>query len=295
MKKVNIIIRKIVHGLYRFGFISDRIYLQLMYRLRMGRKLNLNAPSTFTEKMQWLKLYNRKPEYVIMADKVKAKDWVSERIGSEYIIPTLGVWQHAEDVDFDSLPDRFVIKCNHNSGKGMYICKDKREIDVNTVRAELAKGLKEDYFHHNGEWPYKEVPRRIIAEQYMEDKEHPGDLADYKFFCFNGEPKFCQVIRDRSTKETIDFYDMEWNHQEFVGLNPIARNGLTPVVRPLHLEKLQYLCRKLAKDMPFARVDFYVINNKEYFGEITFFPASGMGVFTPMKYDEILGKMIILP
>lgn len=274
---------------------DDKLYLSLRYYFTFGKKLNWENPVLFTEKIQWLKVNNRKPEYVIMADKVKAKDWVAERIGEEHIIPTLGVWERADDIDFDSLPNKFVIKCNHNSGTGMYICKDKSTMDVEKVREGLRKGLLEDYYKTGREWPYKEVPRLIIAEQFMEEKGHPGDLADYKFFCFNGEPKYCQVIRDRSTKETIDFYDMNWNHQEFCGLNPEAQNGLSPVAPPVHLSKLQDFCRTLSKDMPFARVDFYVINDKEYFGEVTFFPASGMGVFTPEKYDEMLGKMLTLP
>lgn len=273
---------------------DDKEYLSLLYRANYGKKLNWDSPQYFAEKMQWLKLNNRNPEHVVMADKVKAKDWVAEHIGKEYIIPTLGVWESADDVDFDSLPDRFVIKCNHNSGTGMYICKDKSKMDIEKVRAGLSRGLKENYYQGGREWPYKNIPRRIIAEQYMEDNEHPGDLADYKFFCFNGEPHFCQVIRDRSTKETIDIYDMNWDLMPFVGLNPIARNGLTSVPRPLHLENMIEICRTLSKGMPFGRVDLYVINGKEYFGEITFFPMNGFGTFTPSEWNKILGEKIKL-
>lgn len=273
---------------------DDKKYLSLRYRAEYGKKLNWDNPTLFAEKMQWLKLYNRKPEYVIMADKVKAKDWVAERIGQEYIIPTLGVWERAEDVDFDSLPDKFVIKCNHNSGTGMYICKDKSKMNIKKVREGLRVGLLEDYYQRGREWPYKDIPRLIIAEQFMEDKNHPGDLADYKFFCFDGEPFFCQVIRDRSTKETIDIYDMNWNLMSFVGLNPVARNGKTPVARPKHLEKMIDICRTLSKGMPFGRVDLYVINGKEYFGEITFFPMNGFGTFAPAEWNRILGEKIKL-
>lgn len=271
---------------------DDKKYLSLLYRANYGKKLNWDSPQYFAEKMQWLKLNNRNPEYVVMADKVKAKDWVAEKIGNEFIIPTLAVWERAEDVDFDSLPDKFVIKCNHNSGTGMYICKDKSQMDTEKVRAELRKGLNENYYELGREWPYKDIPRRIIAEQFMEDNEHPGDLADYKFFCFNGEPHFCQVIRDRSTKETIDIYDMNWDLMPFVGLNPIARNGLTSVPRPLHLEKMIEICKTLSKGMPFGRIDLYVINDNIYFGEITFFPMNGWGQFSPEDWNLSIGQMI---
>lgn len=275
-------------------WLPDKQYLQLVWRMDYGKKLDLKHPKTFTEKMQWLKLYDRKPEYTIMADKVKAKDWVAERIGWEHIIPTLGVWVSAEEVDFDALPNRFVIKCNHNSS-GLYICKDKSKMNVESVRQKLNKGLHEDYYLKGREWPYKDIPRRIIAEEYIEDNGHDGDLPDYKFFCFNGEPKYCQVIRGRHSLETIDFYDMDWKHQEFVGLNPVVGNGLNPVERPAKLEEMKTICSKLAKGMPFVRVDLYIVGEKTYFGEITFFPLGGMGTFTPDKYNDILGKMIKLP
>ena len=273
---------------------NDRTYLSLRYKALFGHKLNWENPQSFSEKMQWLKVYNRKPQYTIMADKIKAKDWVADKIGSEYIIPTLATWECAEDVDFDILPDKFVIKCNHNSGTGMYICTDKTKMDVEKVRNGLAKGLKENYYLSEREWPYKNIPRRIIAEQFIEDKEQPGELTDYKFFCFNGEPKFCQVIRNRSTDETIDIYDMEWNLMSFIGLNPVAHNGLNPVARPKTLEKLIQLCRILSQNTLFLRVDFYIVNGKEYFGELTFFPMGGFGTFTPSVWNEKIGNLIAL-
>ena len=283
----------IVKRLSRF-IKDDKIYLSLRYYALYGRSLNWRNPTSFSEKMQWLKLYNRKPEYVIMADKILAKAWVSERIGKDYIIPTLGIWDNADDVDFNSLPNRFVIKCNHNSGTGMYICRDKTKMNVLEVREGLRKGLQEDYYSYGREWPYRDIPRRIIAEQFMEDSSSPGDLADYKFFCFNGEPRFCQVIRDRSTKETIDIYDMEWNLMPFRGLNPHAFNGSIPVEKPLHLEQMKSICRKLSENMPFVRIDLYVINGREYFGEITFFPMNGFGTFIPVEWNKKMGDLINL-
>lgn len=167
--------------------------------------------------------------------------------------------------------------------------------NIEDAKKKLAKGQRKNGFWYGREWPYKNVKPVIIAEQFMEESSCPdSDLTDYKFYCFNGEPKYCQVIRNRNTKETIDFYDMEWRHQEFVGLNPVARNGLMPVNRPVRLEQMKDICRKLADKAPFTRVDLYVINDKEYFGEITLFPASGFGVFTPNEWDRKLGELINL-
>ena len=280
--------------LYKFSrFYSDENLLRKLYRFRMGKKLNIDNPQTFCEKLQWLKLYNRKPEYTQMVDKYAVKEYVANIIGEEYIIPTIGVWDRVDDIDWDVLPNQFVLKCTHDSG-GLIICKDKSTLDIKKAIRKLKKSMKRDYFYENREWPYKNVKHRIIAEQYME-VEGQEDLTDYKFFCFNGEPKYCQVIRDRNTKETIDFYDMEWNHMPFVGLNPIVKNGETPVAEPICIENMICICKKLSRNIPFSRIDLYVINGKEYFGETTFYPKSGMGVFSPNEWDYILGDLIKLP
>lgn len=271
---------------------DDKLYLSIVYFAYYGKVLNWSNPKLFSEKMQWLKLYNRKPEYVIMADKIKAKEWVASIIGKEYIIPTLGVWDNVESIDFSRLPNKFVIKCNHNSGTGMCICTNKAELDFVKVKNELKKGLNEDYYRTGREWPYKDIPRMIIAEQFMEDKSNVGDLTDYKFFCFNGVPKFCQVIRDRSTCETIDIYDMDWKKTPFVGLNPDCKNGKTEVPRPSKLDIMVDICKKLAYNKPFTRVDLYVINDNIYFGELTFFPMNGWGRFTPTEWNLKIGNML---
>ena len=275
--------------------IPDKMYLKTKYRLCMGKKLNLENPKTFSEKLQWLKLYDRKPEYTVMVDKVKAKEYVASILGDEYIIPTLGVWDDPEKIDFDSLPDRFVIKCNHNSGRGMYICKDKSKMDVTKVKSELKKGLRQNYYKYGREWPYKDVPRRILAEQYIDPAPNVKDLPDYKWYCFNGEPKYCQVIQNRMTNETIDFFDTKWVHQDFCGLNPGVGNAVVPPKRPANLLTHIQIARELSKGLPFSRIDLYETGEKTYFGEITFFPMSGMGEFTPDNYNEILGKMVVLP
>jgi len=280
-------------------FWSDRYYLKVLFRAHMGYKLNLNNPKTFSEKLQWLKLYDRKPEYTMMVDKVKAKEYVASVLGDEYVIPTLGVWDAPEKIDFDALPERFVLKCNHNSGTGMYICKDKSNLDVVKVKAELKKGLKENYYLMNREWPYRDVPRRILAEEFIEPAPNVIDLPDYKWYCFDGEPKYCQVIQNRTTNETIDFFDIEWNHQNFVGLNPAAGPAAGPAAvtpsRPANLETHIRIAKKLSKGLRFARIDLYETGEKTYFGEITFYPLSGFGVFTPDIYNKLLGQMIKLP
>ena len=288
-----------------FGWLPDKTYLQLLYRFKMSNKLDLNHPKTFTEKIQWLKLYNRKPEYTLMVDKYAVKKYVADIIGEKYIIPTLGVWDKPEDIDWDALPNEFVLKTTHGGGSGgVVICKDKKTFDRNKAILTLRDSMNSDIYRSLREWPYKDVKKRVLAEKYMAPKDMVNnpiyDLSDYKFFCFNGEPKYCQVIRDRHSKESIDFYDMNWRHQEFVGLNPVTSsgknlvNGVNPVPRPLLLDDMICVCHKLSKNMKFVRIDMYVIDNRIYFGEITFYPASGMGLFNPDKWNEELGNLISL-
>lgn len=221
--------------LSKFSFlIPDKPYLQLMYWLNMGKKLDLKNPKTFNEKLQWLKLYNHNPAYTVMVDKVKAKEYVAKLIGEEHIIPTLGVWDDPDDIDFDALPNQFVLKCNHNSGTGMCICRDKSKLDIEKVKAELRKGLKENYFMRWREWPYKNVPRKILAEKFMVDTEQNKEtitkgkleeLNDYKIFCFNGEPKVLFVASDRANKVCFDYYDMDLKQTELTDYKWFCFNG----------------------------------------------------------------------
>ena len=287
------------------GFLPDKLYLSLLYRCLMGHWIDWKNPKTFSEKLQWLKLYDFKPEYTQMVDKLAVKDYVADRIGKEYIIPTLGVWDRVEDIDWDSLPNQFVLKTTHGGGGGgVVICKDKSTLDKTKAMEQLSRSMHSNAGYSLREKPYLNVPRKIIAEKFMTPKKSPApaDLPDYKFFCFDGEPVYCQVIRDRHSNETIDFYDMEWKHMPFVGLNPVAKNGLNPVAKnglnpvakPLHLDTMKDICRKLSKDMRFSRIDLYVIDDKTFFGEITLFPASGLGEFTPLEWNERLGYLIKL-
>lgn len=276
--------------------IPDKLYLTIKYYKNFGRLINWKNPKSFNEKINWLKIYDRNPSYVNMVDKYEVKDYVAGIIGQQYIIPTLGVWDRAEDIDFDSLPNQFVLKATHDSGR-IIICKDKRNFDQNNAIKEMKKSLQRNFYAVTREWPYKMVKRRIIAEKYMESKANdaPKDLPDYKFYCFSGEPIYCQVIRDRSTLETIDFYDMNWNHQNFIGLNPNAIYGTIPVDKPKCLPNMIEICKKLSNNIPFVRVDLYVIDDNEYFGELTFYPASGNGKFSPKEWMIKLGEMISLP
>lgn len=282
--------------LYYFcRWMPDKMYLKLKYRLWMGEKLNLTNPHTFSEKLQWLKLYNRKPEYTIMVDKVKVKDYVASVIGDKYIIPTLGVWDDPEKIDFDSLPQRFVLKCNHNSGLGMYICKDKSTMDVVKVKRDLKKGLKQNFYIGNREWPYKDVPRRILAEQFIEHDPNVRDLPDYKFFCFNGKVKALFVATDRHTigeEVKFDFFDAEYNHLPFLQGHD---NAIIPPPKPSSFEEMKDLASRLSRGIPHVRIDFYEHNNRPLFGEMTFFHFGGNTPFRPNDWDLIFGEWLDLP
>lgn len=280
----------IVHKLSRF-IKSDELYLKIVYLLSIGKRLNLKNPKTFNEKLQWLKLYNRKPEYTIMVDKVKAKEYVAKIIGDEHIIPTLKIWNNSEEIDFDKLPQSFVLKCNHNSGLGMCICKDKGKLNISKVTNNLKKGINQDYYMTNREWPYKNVPRKIMAEKFMQD-ESGENLTDYKFFCFNGEPFMMYVSHDNAEQATTDFFDMDYKRLPIRMKDP---NSKELPVKPKEFEEMREYARKLCTGIPFLRVDFYIINHVVYFGELTFFHNSGLTPIHPEKWDSKLGDLLKLP
>lgn len=275
-------------------FMSDEKYIKKKFELSLGYELNLDNPQTFNEKLQWLKLYDRKPEYTTMVDKYAVKKYVADKIGEQYIIPTLGVWDNPDEIDFDKLPDQFVLKCNHNSGLGMCICRDKSKLDIKKVKAELRKGLKENYYWGGREWPYKDVPRKIIAEKYMEDKNYNA-LNDYKFFCFNGvaELMFVATERQKEDVETkFDFYDMDFNHLNFTNGHP---NSSANIRCPLMLKQMKNIAEILSQNIPHIRVDLYEINGEIYFGELTFSHWSGFVAFEPNEWDYKIGEMVELP
>ena len=289
-------INHIILGLRRRGLLnwmSDKAYLKLIFRVKMGKNLNLKRPTTFNEKLQWLKLYDRKPEYSAMVDKYEAKKYVAEKIGEQYIVPTLNVWDKFEDIDFDALPDQFVLKCTHDSG-GLVICRDKNELDLDVARAKIDKSLATNYYLHGREWPYKYVKPRIIAEKYMKDSEDQAEegLTDYKFFCFNGEPKAMFIATDRSRKDTetkFDFFDMEFNHLPFTNGHP---NSEKHIEKPKQFELMIELSKKLSEGIPHVRVDFYESEGNIYFGELTFYHWGGMVPFEPDEWDRTFGDWL---
>jgi hypothetical protein len=258
------------------------------------RLCNFRAPKTFTEKLQYLKLVNRKPEYSAMVDKIEAKKYVGAIIGESHIIKTLAVWECVSDISLDDLPDRFVLKTNHDS-KGVIVCKDKQNLDLTKIQKFFRKRLMTNGYWYGREWPYKYVKAKVFAEEYLEDNE-TGELQDFKFFCFNGEPYYCQVITGRFENETVDFFDMNWIHQDFTGVaKPYKPFSPRMIPCPKTFDLMKESCRLLAKKQPFLRVDFYEMNGELYFGELTFYPASGFGSFSPDEWDIKLGDLIVLP
>lgn len=270
-----------------FQWLPDKPYLELAYYAHFGKKLDLKAPKTFNEKLQWLKLYDRNPEYTRMVDKYEAKQYVAEKIGEEYIIPTLGVWDDPDQIDFDALPDQFVLKCTHDSG-GLVICRDKSKLNIEEAKEKLKKRLKFRYFYWGREWPYKNIKPRIIAEKYMED-ESGTELKDYKVMCFEGEPKLIQVHQGRFGEHTQDFYDTQWQKLEITQGFPYSE---TTMGKPEFLEEMLTLSKELSQNLHQVRVDWYYVGHQLYFGELTFFDGAGFDGFEPDEYDEIIGNWI---
>lgn len=269
-----------------------------MFRKHMGYELDLNNPKTFNEKLQWLKLYNHEEIYTIMVDKYAAKKYVADRIGEKYIIPTLGIWNNFDEIDFQILPNKFVLKCTHDCGS-IVIVKNKNNFDVEAARDKLELGLRHNYYYSCYEWPYKNVPPRIIAEKYMiafnDEGDPKDDLTDYKFMCFHGKVKCIFTCTQRSSTAglRVTFFDDEWKQLPFERHYHAAEIGTIP--KPQNFNLMKELATQLSVNIPFVRVDFYEINGMVYFGELTFFPGAGFEEFTPEKYDYILGSWIKLP
>lgn len=269
----------------------DKLYLQICFYLEMGKKLDLRNPKTMNEKLQWLKLYNRKPEYTTMVDKILVKDYVAKIIGEDYIVPLLGVWDTPDQIDFDALPSQFVLKTNHSGGNtGVVIVKDKSKIDREAIKEKLQISLKSDIYARYREWPYKNVGRKVFAEAYLGD-----DLADYKFYCYNGYADAVMICVDRQIGDPkFYFFDKEWNLKRYNKRGKEAPADFT-LPKPDGVDKMFELASVLSRDIPYARVDFYNINGKIYFGEITFFPASGFDKNRLLESDLLFGQMIDLP
>lgn len=281
------------HNTWISRIIPDKPYLKILYKGYVGKKLNLDSPKSYNEKLQWLKLFDRDSKYTKLVDKYEVKKYVSSVIGNQYIIPTLGVWDSFDDIDFASLPDRFVLKCTHDSG-GVVICKDKSTFDKVKAKRIIQSSLKKNFFYEGREWPYKNVKPRVIAEKYMEDPDS-GELPDYKFFCFDGVVKALFIATDRQKKDEdtkFDFFDAEYNHLEFTNGHPMAKE--TPA-KPKCFEEMKELAALLSKGIPQVRVDFYEVNGEVLFGELTFSHWSGLTPFVPEKWDNIFGSWINLP
>ncbi len=289
--KLKTFIFKVFRKLGLLNSLSDEKYVKLAYNSIFDKPLNLNNPQTFNEKLQWLKLYDRQSIYTTMVDKHAVKDYVANIIGKEYIIPTLGVYDKFEDIDFSKLPNQFVLKCTHDSG-GLVIVKDKSKLDIKKAKKKINRCLKCNYYYRNREWPYKNVKPRIIAEKYMVDSTNDY-LPVYKFFCFDGKPMIIQAIQnDKQPNETIDYFDINWN---LLSLKQNFPNSKTHLIKPKLLDEMLLLCQKLSKGHSFIRVDLYSINEKIYFSEFTFFSDGGLMPFEPKEWDKKLGDYIVLP
>lgn len=275
-----------------FNWMSDEEYIRIAYWCRMHKKLNLENPQTFNEKLQWLKLHDRKSEYTLMVDKYEAKRYVAERVGDGHVIPTIGVWDKFEDIDFKAMPNQFVLKCTHDSGS-IVICRDKSSFNIEKAKGIINRGLKHNSYWAGREWPYRDVQPRIIAEKFMED-ESGNELKDYKFFCFNGVVKCLKIDFNRFTKHRANYYDTSME------LLPFGEAGYPPdyhhiINKTDQLAAMIAMAEKLSSGKPFLRVDLYNVNNTVYFGELTFYPAGGMGAFTSEEWDYKLGSWLELP
>ena len=270
--------------------VDDKEFLKRQFKFYLGYDLDLKNPQTINAKLQWLKLYDRNPEYTQLVDKYEFKKYIAQVLGEEYVIPTLGVWDSVDEIEWDKLPNQFVIKCTHDSGS-VIICKDKNKFDVDNACKILGKHLKRNFFWVAREWPYKSVKPRIIAEKYMEDLM--GENIDYKFLCHRGMCKYIFTCTERFMKTDlkVTFFDREWNKLPFKRYYPISEKKIE---KPKRYEQMLEIAERLSEKMAFVRVDFYEINGRLYVGEFTFFPGAGWEKFDPEEWDYKLGELIDL-
>lgn len=271
---------------------NDKLYLSIIYWLRFRKAIRWNNPQTFNEKLNWLKVHYHRDILTQMADKYEAKKIVAKKIGPQYVVPLYGVWDQAEEIDFVKLPNQFVLKCNHNSGGGMCICKDKSELDYNSVRERLERGLKKDFYLLSREWPYKNIHHRILAEQLLVDNSG-AEINDYKWWCFNGEPMYMyRTIKSKNRHDVFEnFYDMDFNP---VMIDHGYPRRVPEFEKPAEFEEMKQLAKQLSDGLPFVRMDFFDVNGKVYFGEFTFYDWGGMNPFKG-DWDAKLGSLLTLP
>ena len=270
--------------------MSDKFYIKTLWRMIMGYELDLKNPQTFNEKLQWLKLYDHNPLYSTLVDKYRVKQYVADKIGAEHVIPTLAVWKSVDEIDIDKLPDQFVLKCNHDSGS-VIVCRDKSKFDLEAAKKKLGAALKHNFYWDAREWAYKHVKPVVFAEQYMEDNAD-DTLTDYKWFTFHGDPKIMYISHDRGKKPYTNFFDKDFNALPIRMLDP---NSNDPIERPACFEQMKELVEKLADKFPQVRVDFYLVDEKVYFGEFTFYHNGGFFPVSPAEWNKILGDWILLP
>ncbi len=273
--------------IYKLSFLPDKLYLKFVFRIKTGRKLNLKNPTGFNEKQNWLKLYDKHPEYTALVDKIAVRDHIEKALGDGSLFPLLGHWDSYDEIDFSKLPDRFVLKCNHDSGS-VKVVEDKSKINHAEMKEFLENRLRMNAFSFGREYPYKDVKPCIMCEQYMEAKDGKG-INDYKFFCFDGEPKIMFVATDRAVDVKFDFYDMDFNHLDIYNIHPNADHAIE---KPKAFEQMKDICRKLTKGMRFVRLDLYEIDGKVYFGEYTFFHGGGFYLFSPEQWEQRLGQWL---
>lgn len=277
----------------RLGFMfSDETYIKLLYKYQMGHRIDFETPKYYTEKIQWLKLYDRREEYSKIVDKYEVKKIVAELVGKDVIIPTLGVWDRIDDIDWKSLPDKFVIKTTFGGGSdGVFICHNKKELDVNRINKSLTKSMKTNPYKRLREWPYKNVPKRIIAEELLEEKT--GDLRDYKFYCFNGEPKVLLIASNRYTSHNFDYFDMDFNKLPIK--SAMGPNNPKVTDKPICFERMKDIAKRLSANYPHIRIDLYECNNRVYFGEMTLYDSSGFDNLSSDEWNLKFGSWITLP
>lgn len=272
-----------------FNWMNDEQFLKLKYRLIFNKQLDLNNPKSFNEKLQWLKLHDHNDLYVRLVDKYLVKKYVEKNVGAKYVIPTIAVYSSFDEIDFDSLPNQFVIKCNHDSG-GLVLCSDKKKFNKKMAAKIINSSIRKNYYYFSREWPYKNVEKKIIIEKFMSDN-NSDFLIDYKVMCFNGKAKYIFTCTDRFNGSglKVTFFDTKWKKMPFTRHYPASTEMIE---KPYNLKKMIELSEKLSKKIPFVRVDWYEINKELFFGEMTFYPGSGFEEFTPDEWDYKLGELI---
>ena len=273
---------------------KDETYVQILHWLRIGKKMDLKNPKTYNEKCNWMKLHYHHPLFTKMVDKYEAKKIVAEKIGEEHVVKCYGVWNHFDEIDFNKLPKQFVLKCTHDSGS-VCVVKDKETMDKDAIRMKMEKGLKRYYFLQERGWPYKDVKPRILAEEYIPSLGKPESI-EWKLSCFDGEVKFstrCGGIAHQALKlRSNDHYDRSWNRMEWYAYYEPTDQDYP---KPPFIEELIKYSEQLSQGIPYLRVDWYVVDNKIFFGEFTFYTWAGFCKFIPEEWNNTLGNWITLP